>query len=61
MLVVCDARGTGASFGHREMELPSDEVADLGELIEWVAAQPWCDGQVATTGTSYTANTTLMS
>ena len=61
VLVVCDVRGTGASFGHREMELPSDEVADLGELIEWVAAQPWCDGQVATTGTSYTANTTLMS
>ncbi len=61
VLVVCDARGTGASFGNREIELPPDEVADIGELIEWVSLQPWCDGRVATTGTSYTANTTLMS
>jgi len=61
VLLVCDARGTGASFGSRVMELPPDEVADLGELIEWVSVQPWCDGRVATTGTSYTANTTLMS
>ncbi len=61
VLLVCDARGTGASFGSRVMELPPDEVADLGELIEWISVQPWCDGRVATTGTSYTANTTLMS
>lgn len=61
VLVVCDSRGTGASFGSREIELPPGEVADIGELIEWVSQQPWCDGRVATTGTSYTANTTLMS
>lgn len=61
VLVACDARGTGASFGTREMEIPPDEVADLGELVEWVSVQPWCDGRVATTGTSYTANTALMS
>jgi putative CocE/NonD family hydrolase len=61
VLVVCDSRGTGASFGTREIELPAAEVDDLGQLIEWVAGQSWCDGRVATTGTSYTANTTLMS
>lgn len=60
-LVICDARGSGASFGVREIEIPPNEIADIGEVIEWVAAQPWCDGRVATTGTSYTADTTFMS
>jgi putative CocE/NonD family hydrolase len=60
-LVLCDARGSGASFGTREIEMPPDEVADIGEVIEWVAAQPWCDGRVATSGTSYTADTTFLS
>ena len=49
MLALCDARGSGASFGTREIEIPPNEVADIGEVIDWVAAQPWCDGRVATT------------
>ena len=61
ILVVADARGTGASFGVRESEISPDEVEDIGELIRWVAIQPWCDGSVATMGTSYTANTALSS
>ena len=61
LLVVADARGSGASFGHRESEISPIEVEDIGELIDWVAQQPWCDGRVATTGTSYTAATTLYS
>jgi putative CocE/NonD family hydrolase len=60
-LVLCDARGTGASFGTREIEMSADEVADIGEVIEWIAAQPWSDGRVATSGTSYTADTTFLS
>ena len=59
--VVADARGTGASFGSRTGEITAEEVDDIAELIAWVAAQPWCDGRVATNGTSYTANTTLHS
>ena len=61
VLVICDARGTGASFGTRESEMPVSEVRDIGEIIQWIAQQSWCDGRVATTGTSYTANTTFMS
>lgn len=61
ILTISDARGTGASFGTRESEIPTNEINDIGEIIQWVAEQPWCDGQVATTGTSYTANTTFMS
>ena len=60
-LVAVDARGSGASFGFRETEFSPAEVEDIGEVIEWVARQPWCDGRVATVGTSYTANTALCS
>ena len=61
VFVVADVRGTGASFGHREAEIFPAEVEDIGEIIDWVAQQEWCDGRVATTGTSYSANTTLHS
>jgi putative CocE/NonD family hydrolase len=52
-LIVADARGTGASFGSRSMELGPREIADYGELIDWVAAQPWSNGRVGVYGTSY--------
>jgi X-Pro dipeptidyl-peptidase (S15 family) len=52
-LVVADARGTGASFGSRPIELGPREIADYGELIDWVAAQPWSNGRVGVYGTSY--------
>jgi len=52
-LVVADARGTGASFGSRTMELGPHEISDYGELIDWVAAQPWSNGRVGVYGTSY--------
>jgi uncharacterized protein len=52
-LVVADARGTGASFGTRTGELSEREIADYGELIDWVAAQPWSNGRVGVYGGSY--------
>lgn len=52
-LVIVDARGTGASFGSRAMELGPREIADYGELIDWVAAQPWSNGRVGLFGGSY--------
>ena len=52
-LVVADARGTGASFGSRTMELGPREIADYGDLIDWLAAQPWSNGRVGVFGTSY--------
>jgi len=52
-LVVVDARGTGASFGTRTGELGEREIKDYGELISWVAAQPWSNGRVGIYGTSY--------
>jgi predicted acyl esterase len=52
-LVVVDARGTGASFGTRTGELGEREIKDYGELIGWVAAQPWSNGRIGVYGTSY--------
>jgi len=49
-LVIADARGTGASFGSRAMELGPREIADYGELIDWAAAQPWSNGRVGLFG-----------
>ena len=56
-VLLVDARGTGASGGHRAVEFSPAEVADMGELAAWAAAQPWCDGNVGTFGISYEGNT----
>lgn len=51
--VVVDARGTGASFGSRSAELGEQEIDDYGEIIDWVAGQPWSNGRVGAYGISY--------
>ena len=61
ILAVADARGTGASFGTRFAETDCYEVDDIGQVTQWVAQQPWCDGRVVTTGCSYSASTALYS
>jgi putative CocE/NonD family hydrolase len=52
-----DDRGSGASFGRREMEYSKEEIEDIGEVIDWIIRQPWSDGKVAAYGVSYSANT----
>jgi len=59
--VLADARGSGASFGTRPSEYSADEIDDIGELVGWAARQPWSNGKVAATGTSYTGNTAFLS
>lgn len=56
-LVTVDARGSGASFGQRPIEFSPDEVADLGEVAEWIVSQPWSNGNIGTYGVSYDGNT----
>jgi uncharacterized protein len=56
-VVIGDVRGTGASFGVWPHHRSRDETRDFGEIIDWIAAQPWSDGQVAGFGASYQANT----
>ena len=52
-----DSRGTGASSGTWLHPRQPGEVKDFGEVVDWIAAQPWSDGNVGATGTSYAANT----
>ncbi len=52
--LIVNCRGTGGSGGVYEMMGPA-EHRDLYDLVEWAAAQPWCDGQVGMIGVSYFA------
>ncbi|MFT3661208.1 MAG: CocE/NonD family hydrolase [Gordonia sp. (in: high G+C Gram-positive bacteria)] len=56
--VLVDVRGTGASHGKWEI-LSAREQQDSVELIEWTAAQRWCDGSVGMVGWSYSAINSL--
>ena len=48
-----DVRGTGSSAGVAEDEYTHREQLDGVEVVEWIAAQPWCTGAVASWGVSY--------
>ena len=61
VLVLVDARGSGASSGQRPVEWSDAEVADLGEVTEWITSQSWSDGNVGAVGISYSGNTAELS
>ncbi|MBI3117244.1 MAG: CocE/NonD family hydrolase [Candidatus Hydrogenedentes bacterium] len=51
-VVMADMRGTGASTGWLLDFMPA--IWDDGKaLVDWIAAQPWCDGNVGMQGGSY--------
>ena len=52
--VIANARGTSGSGGTWTF-FDAQEREDLYDLIEWIAAQPWCNGQVGMLGVSYFA------
>jgi putative CocE/NonD family hydrolase len=49
--VCVDVRGRGKSEGEWVAFL--NDARDTHDVIEWAAAQPWCNGKVGTTGLSY--------
>jgi uncharacterized protein len=53
--LIVNARGTGKSGGERVESFSPSEQKDVADVIEWVACQPWCDGNVGMTGMSYFA------
>ena len=55
--VAVDARGSGASFGVRDMELSREEIADSGEVVDWIVSQSWSNGKVGSYGMSYSGTT----
>lgn len=56
--VIANVRGTGGSGGNFGF-FDAQERRDMYDLVEWAAAQPWCDGNVGMIGISYFAMTQL--
>lgn len=56
--VIANLRGTCGSEGSFNF-FDAQERRDVYDLVEWTAAQPWCDGNVGMIGISYFAMTQL--
>jgi uncharacterized protein len=54
-----DFRGLGNSGGVNRQPFDPQEAKDGHEVVEWVAARPWCDGNVGMWGVSYGGITAL--
>ena len=52
--IIAQIRGTGFSQGQWNL-LDIEEQQDGYDLVEWIAQQPWCDGNVGMLGDSYFA------
>jgi len=55
--VIADVRGTGKSEGEFCNLISEIEQQDGYDLVEWIAQQPWCNGNVGMLGISYLAFT----
>lgn len=55
--VIIDARGSGASSSSRDIDFSHEEIRDAGEIMDWIVAQPWSNGNIGTTGVSYVGTT----
>jgi putative CocE/NonD family hydrolase len=61
--VIADMRGTGGSDGELCGNYDLGGVGggkDVHDLVEWVAAQPWCDGNIGMVGISYFATIQIL-
>jgi len=56
-LITVDVRGSGASFGQWDIIWSPQEIADLGEVVDWIVEQAWSNGRVGAYGVSYEGNT----
>ncbi len=54
-----DVRGTGSSGGVALDEYMARETQDGYDAVEWLAAQPWCNGNVGMWGISYGGFTSI--
>ncbi len=54
-----DMRGSGDSEGVMPDMYAPKELDDAIEVIEWIARQPWCDGQVGMIGISWGGTSSL--
>jgi putative CocE/NonD family hydrolase len=54
-----DVRGTGGSPGIAVDEYMDDQTQDGYDAVEWLAAQPWCNGNVGMWGISWGGFTSI--
>ncbi|WP_434310883.1 CocE/NonD family hydrolase [Hominifimenecus sp. rT4P-3] len=54
-----DTRGKHASFGHTPAIQPIQGPEDAYDITEWLAAQPWCDGNIGMFGCSHVGATQM--
>ncbi len=52
-VLLIDFRGLGSSDGIVHQAMDRAEGRDGAEAVEWIAEQPWCDGNVGMFGMSY--------
>ncbi|MFM5908911.1 MAG: CocE/NonD family hydrolase [Novosphingobium sp.] len=52
-VAIAEMRGSGASFGTRELDRGPQIARDGKDLVDWIAAQGWSDGKVGMIGASY--------
>jgi putative CocE/NonD family hydrolase len=60
VVAAVDARGSGASFGVFEGMFNLTETQDAYDMTEWLAAQPWSNGNIGMYGRSYLGITQYM-
>lgn len=54
VVIVVDRPGTGASFGKLDLS-PEAGARETNEILNWIADQPWCDGNIGMFGDSIQA------
>ena len=54
VVMVVERPGTGASFGYPDMSFEPG-AGEGDEILNWIASQPWCDGNVGMYGDSFQA------
>jgi putative CocE/NonD family hydrolase len=57
--VAQDVRGRFGSEGAFTPHLEGRETRDAYDTLEWIASQPWCDGNIGMMGESYYGHTSL--
>ena len=60
VIVSVDVRGSGASFGTYRGPFSPEETRDAYDITEWLAVQPWSDGNIGMYGRSYMGITQFM-
>ena len=60
VIVSVDVRGSGASFGKYVGLFSPEETNDAYDITEWLAVQPWSNGNIGMYGRSYMGITQFM-